>query len=40
MVRIVKTVKEFGSTTVGTSSQTLETQAIKALGDVLSWGIH
>lgn len=40
MTRIVKTVKDFGTITVGTSSQTLETQAIKALGDVLSWGIY
>ena len=39
MVRIIKTVKDFGSTTVGTTSQTLETEAIKALGDILSWGI-
>lgn len=40
MTRVIKTVKDFGSVTVGTSSQTLETQAIKALGDVLSWGIY
>jgi hypothetical protein len=40
MTRVIKTVKDFGSVTVGTSSQTLETQAIKALGDVLSWGVY
>jgi len=40
MTRVIKTVKDFGSVTVGTASQTLETQAIKALGDVLSWGIN
>jgi hypothetical protein len=40
MVRIVKTVKDYGSTTISTSSTTKETQTIKALGDILSWGIH
>ena len=40
MVRIIKTVKDFGTTTVTTNSQTLETEAIKALGDILSWGIY
>jgi len=40
MVRIVKTVKDYGSNTISTSSQTEETQTIKALGDILSWGIH
>ena len=39
-MRILKTVKEYGSTTVSTSSQTLETQTIKALGDVVSWQIQ
>lgn len=40
MTRVIKTVKDFGSVTITSSSQTLETQAIKQLGDVLSWGIH
>lgn len=39
-MRVIKTVKDFGTTTVGTSSQTLETQAIKQIGDLLSWGIY
>lgn len=40
MTRLIKTVKDFGATTIGTASQTLETQAIKALGDIVSWGIE
>ena len=40
MVRIIKTVKDFGSSTIGTATQTLQTETIKALGDILSWGIH
>ena len=39
-MRILKTVKEYGSITVSTSSQTLETQTIKALGDVVHWGLQ
>lgn len=39
-MRILKTVKEYGSITISTSSQTLETQTIKALGDVVSWQLQ
>jgi len=39
-MRILKTVKEYGSITVSTSSQTLETQTIKALGDIVHWGLQ
>jgi hypothetical protein len=40
MTRVIKTVKSFGTSVIGGSTQTLETQAIKALGDVLSWGLY
>ncbi len=39
VMRVIKTVKDFGSTSITTSSQTLETQTIKQIGDLLSWGI-
>lgn len=40
MVRIMKVVKDYGSVTVGTASATLETQQIKALGDLFSWSLY
>lgn len=39
-MRIQKVVKAFGSQTIGTSPSTLETQSVKALGDVLSWSLY
>lgn len=39
-MRIQKVTKTFGSQTIGTSPTTLETQSVKALGDILSWALY
>lgn len=39
-MRILKTVKEYGSTTISTSAVTLDTQTVKGLGDVVSYHIQ
>lgn len=38
-MRILKTVKEYGSTAISTSTQTLDTQTVKGLGDVISYHV-
>lgn len=39
-MRILKSVKEYGSQTIGTNAITLDQQNIKALGDVISWALE
>lgn len=39
-MRIVKTVNEYGSQTIGTSQLTLDTKTIKGLGDIVNWTIR
>ncbi len=40
MARIMKLVKAYGATTVGTSRVTLGQQTIKPLGDVVDWALY
>lgn len=39
-MRILKTLKDYGAQTIGTSDITLDSQTIKSLGDVISWQIY
>jgi len=40
MARIMKLVKAYGSTTIGTTRTSLAQQSIKPLGDVIDWALY
>ncbi len=40
MARIMKLVKAYGSTTIGTTRTSLPQQSIKPLGDVIDWALY